>query len=176
MMFVRADREQEAPDWLLLNTWGTARLFVGTAARQQTLLGLVRSVAHRCGPTAGGVFPAVGAYSTPLEQRTKRRLPRNVEESRTFVRGYSWLTIIAEEIGQRLGGVSALRDTGAFHDVTHLDRGGYWLLATPSYAEYGLTEANAVYSALRSVLPPGAQPPTADDLPPDPDQPLPAIG
>ena len=71
------------------------------------------------------------------------------------MRGYSWITICPQEIGDRLGGEEALRATGAFCEVSSLRAGGYWLLATPTYLEYDMEAATRVFRALAPALPAG---------------------
>jgi hypothetical protein len=100
--------------------------------------------------TRGSEFP-----QTMLE-RLLYRTPRDtILASRSTLRGYSWLTICAEEIGDRLGGVAALQATGAFHEVSQLAYGGYWLQATERFQQYDVDSARRVFGALAAALPPG---------------------
>jgi hypothetical protein len=52
--------------------------------------------------------------------------PGQYIENELSGRGYGWLNV-AREIGDRLGGVDALRNTGAFVDVTQAASGSHWL-------------------------------------------------
>jgi hypothetical protein len=47
----------------------------------------------------------------------RRRRDQSVADSRTILRGYSWVTVCGQELADRLGGVEALRATRAFHAV-----------------------------------------------------------
>jgi hypothetical protein len=60
-----------------------------------------------------------------------------------------------QELAQQLGGVDRLRDTGAFHEVRHLSRGGVWLQATPDYRDFSDEALARVFHALAPVLRPG---------------------
>jgi hypothetical protein len=53
-------------------------------------------------------------------------------ESRKSLRGYAWLTLCPQEIGDRLGGVGALWAGGAFVAVEALRKGGYRLFVLDS--------------------------------------------
>jgi hypothetical protein len=75
--------------------------------------------------------------------------------ARKRIRGYGWLTIIAEEIGDRLGGLPALSSRDTFFEVLHLERGGYWLRATEWREEFDLEAAGRVFEALAPALLPG---------------------
>jgi hypothetical protein len=69
--------------------------------------------------------------------------------------GYGWLTVLAEELGERLGGLEVLRASGAFVQVDRLASGGFWLLATRTWDEYGWPEAEGLFEVVAPVLPPG---------------------
>lgn len=146
----------EAPDWLFLTLHGTENLLVGPPDRQANLLQLVQTVADECGPTFAEVSYDYGSFRTALEDALGRlHAPQTVAQTRTVVRGYSWLTIVSEEIGERLGGLEGLSATDAFHDVAHLTNGGYWLLATSSFQDYQIPQARRVAQALAPALPKG---------------------
>jgi hypothetical protein len=143
---------------------GPTELLVGSAERERLLLETVRGIADRIGPAYGEIAYAngyYGVYNTSLEDALHlREVPEQLARSRHTLRGYSWLTIAAQEIGDRLGGVAGLRATGAFAEVDQLAHGGYWLLATERFADYDLNQADKVFRALASVLPPGRPHPT----------------
>ncbi|MEI4913982.1 hypothetical protein Q8G39_28440, partial [Klebsiella pneumoniae] len=71
-----------------------------------------------------------------------------IADSRTVLRGYSWLTVVAGELADRLGGPDALRASGAFVQVEPLRSGGVWLLASDDYAGYTDERVEAVWRAL----------------------------
>ncbi|UBU12525.1 hypothetical protein [Nonomuraea gerenzanensis] len=80
---------------------------------------------------------------------------KSVKQARQILRGYSWITICPAELGERLGGVSGLSRTGAFHEVAELSRGGLWLQATKNFADYDERAVLQVFKALANVLPGG---------------------
>ncbi|MDQ1657155.1 MAG: hypothetical protein QOD41_2238 [Cryptosporangiaceae bacterium] len=100
-----------------------------------------------CYPRADG--------QTMLERLRYADPADSVPRSRDEMRGYSWLTVLGPELAARLGGAAALAGSGAFHEVSALEGGRLWLLATPRFAAYGPDEARAVFHALSRVLPPG---------------------
>jgi hypothetical protein len=78
-----------------------------------------------------------------------------VNECRRFLRGYSWLTIVPQELSDRLGGADGLRRTKAFAEVRPLSAGGVWLLASTDYRDYDAGAVRRVFHALAPVLRPG---------------------
>jgi hypothetical protein len=69
--------------------------------------------------------------------------------------GTRWLTLVAQELADRLGGVAALERSGAFAQVRQLRAGGVWLLATENFADYGMESAERVFRVLAPVVRPG---------------------
>jgi hypothetical protein len=124
-----------------------------SAQGQRDLLATLYEVAQRSNPSSGSVYLLEGGLTPPLEHLLHRS--DGLPTSRQVARDYGWLTVLAEELGDRLGGLPALRASGAFAQVERLAAGGYWLLATPTWDEYGWPEAQRVFEALAPVLPPG---------------------
>ncbi|MEV6614769.1 hypothetical protein AB0N31_13050 [Streptomyces sp. NPDC051051] len=93
--------------------------------------------------------------TTDLEAVLKRPRRRSLRESRTLLRGYSWVTGVPAELADRLGGPAALEATGAFHAVRPLRAGGLLLQASETLAGYDDRHMEAVFRALAPVLPPG---------------------
>lgn len=98
---------------------------------------------------------------TALEQATARDaaspwLARTPEETvprcREVLRGYSWVTVCAEELAVALGGAPALAASAAFDEVTELPAGQVFLRATPTLAEYQGTALRRVFEVLAPVL------------------------
>ncbi|MGW3356093.1 hypothetical protein ACWDFL_11810 [Streptomyces bungoensis] len=84
-----------------------------------------------------------------------RRNPNDsLRASRRLLRGYAWTTICPEELVRSLGGVEALRETGAFTRVLPLAQGAV-LQSTETVAGFSDEAMNAVFEALATVLPPG---------------------
>ncbi|MFJ5873521.1 hypothetical protein ACIQD1_02210 [Streptomyces sp. NPDC093088] len=103
--------------------------------------------------------------TTDLEAALKRPQRQALRESRTLLRGYSWVTGLPTELAARLGGPTALKATGAFHAVHELHAGGLLLQATETLAAYDHPHMKAVFHALAPVLPPG----TPEEAPDRPD-------
>ncbi|MDW4909414.1 hypothetical protein RB628_29755, partial [Streptomyces sp. ADMS] len=60
-------------------------------------------------------------HDTPdLEAVLRRQHHKYLRESRTYLRGYSWVTGVPSELAARLGGAQRLADVGAFHAVREL--------------------------------------------------------
>ncbi|GGT13770.1 hypothetical protein [Streptomyces chromofuscus] len=93
--------------------------------------------------------------TTHLEAALRRPRRKSLRESRTYLRGYSWVTGVPGEVAARLGGASRLAATGAFHAVRELRGGGLLLQATETLAGYDDRAMREVFRALAPVLPPG---------------------
>lgn len=124
-----------------------------SAAGQRDLLATLYEVAQRSNPSSGSVYLLERGPKPPLEQLLRRT--DGLRTSRQMARDYGWLTVLAEELGERLGGLPALRAAGAFTQVERLAEGGFWLLAAPTWDEFGWPEAQRVFEVLAPVLPPG---------------------
>lgn len=124
-----------------------------SAAGQRDLLATLYEVAQRSNPSSGSVYLLEDRLKPPLEHLLYRT--DGLQNSRQMVRDYGWLTVLAEELGERLGGLPALRAAGAFAQVERLTEGGFWLLATPTWDEFGWPQAERVFEVLAPVLPPG---------------------
>jgi hypothetical protein len=121
------------------------------------LLELLRSVADVADPVYGEVVVNAEsiAPNTMLDSALLRQCDRSAAESRTYLRGYEWVTVCPKELLPRLGGVDGLRASKAFVAVDPLEHGGAILRATDDPAAYGPDQARAVFSVLATVLPPG---------------------
>ncbi|MCI3276574.1 hypothetical protein [Streptomyces cylindrosporus] len=93
--------------------------------------------------------------TSDLEAALGRTHRRYLAESRTHLRGYSWVTGVPAELAARLGGALGLTATGAFHAVRELRCGGLLLQATETLAGYDDRAMRAVFHTLAPVLPPG---------------------
>jgi hypothetical protein len=155
--------EEHSPGWIRLCSRFSSRAFAAPVTgteNQQRWLDLMREYADRLNPSHGqiGVEHALG--ETTLEDRLPPNYGRNspmytVGESRQFLRGYGWLTIVPEELAGRVGGVHGLASTGVFAEVAALSAGGVWLLATTDFREYELAHAHRLFSVLAPILRPG---------------------
>jgi hypothetical protein len=68
--------------------------------------------------------------ATAVDVVLHRRHKRSLDDSRRFLRGYGFATVVPTELVDRLGGVRELADTGAFVRVQSLRGGGVVLQAT----------------------------------------------
>jgi hypothetical protein len=130
-------------------------------------LALMRRFAERFSPVFGHVSFSNPDFesATALEVALKAEPKRTLLESDTYLRGYSWLTVVPETIAVRLGGAEALRRTGAFVTVDELPGGSIWLLATHAWDDYQGDRIEAVFDALTPALPAGMpQDPYANSL------------
>src|SRR5436305_3560388 len=145
-----------AYNWWGMKLQGSRDVLAGDAHQERQLLGLVRSVADTCAPAYGETsFDNTGLldFATSYEHNLGRFPWNAVRRANRSPRGYSWLTILAEPVGDRLGGEAALRETAVFAEVSRLAGGGYWLLATTRLVNYDLAAAERVRQALAPVLP-----------------------
>jgi hypothetical protein len=133
--------------------------------RQQAFLQFLRRFADATNPAYGEISNALGHQSSLLEWALL--IGPDDQRPRETLRGYSWLTVLPQELGDRLGGQPALAATGAFHTVVSLPQGGYWLQATPNLHLYDLAAASRIWEVLRPVLPAGQPRP----IWPDPENP-----
>lgn len=101
----------------------------------------------------GSMTDDIGDIDTAVERVTasSRRSP-NLASPREVLRGYSWVTVVAAELAERLGGAAALAATGAFCEVEKLPDGGLWLRATPAINAFTGEAVEQVFRALAPVL------------------------
>jgi len=90
-----------------------------------------------------------------LDAALKRKLCTSVAEARQSLRGYAWVTVCPAELTDALGGVDALKKSGAFHRVAPLTSGGTVLQATETLAAFSNEALRRTFHALAPVLPPG---------------------
>jgi hypothetical protein len=121
------------------------------------VLALLARVAEDSDPAYGEVV--VNAELRPpdsnLDIALRRKVKASADASRQWLRGYEWLTVCPAQLVQQLGGIEALRGSGAFAEITPLTHGGALLQATASPRDYGKHQARAVFDVLAPVLPPG---------------------
>lgn len=147
-----------APGWLRLvmatHADAAARDDADIAGHEAAVLGFVRHLADLTNPSYGAVGDTGSGFATALEQRLKIRGHDAIPASRTRLRGYSWVTVLAEELSRRLGGAGALAASKAFTEVSPLADGGLWLRATQRREDYDAAAAERVRRALLPVFPP----------------------
>jgi hypothetical protein len=130
---------------------------------QQRWLAALHAFADRVNPGYGQIGYHHGGGDTAAEEtvnwrlflHTRRQADFTIGRSRDTLRGYDWLTIVAQELAGTLGGAQGLAATGAFAHVRQLTRGGVALLTTGDFRDYTAANAEPAFRALAPILPPG---------------------
>jgi hypothetical protein len=91
----------------------------------------VTDIRSERGPTA-----ASEAGRTALEVRLPRLHHDAITQSPEVLRGYSWVTICAPGLVERLGGIDALRASGALMETRLLDYGAVLARASDTFEQY----------------------------------------
>jgi hypothetical protein len=112
--------------------------------------GCSSSSARRRSQPAGGITDT-GIPGEGLGLAT-RNPDASITRSRQVLQDYCWVTIVPAELAERLGGVAALRASGAFSEASELPGGSVWLRATPTINDFGTKQIQAVFAALAPVL------------------------
>lgn len=168
--FVACNAVEDMPECVQFMIWSWLSVEEADPSRpgvSQRWARVVRELADMVDVSYGqiGVDPVFHGEA-PLDGLLRRRgMIKSVRVAREVLRGYSWVTICPPELAERLGGVSAMVDTGAFATVEELTHGGLWLQATPDAADYDQAAVWRVFKALAPVLPTGM--PRADPAAPD---------
>jgi hypothetical protein len=121
-------------------------------AYERALLEFARMTAGVTNPLYGQIGYYRAGFDTAFSDRLRFNPPNSVTGTEAELCGYDWLTIVPETLGRKLGGRQHFEASGAFTEVTHLDRGGYFLLATPTFADYGMGAAEKVFEAVAPLL------------------------
>ncbi len=153
--YVDVAHGQSAPAWTAFSFTADAEDIGWPDSRQvqDRLAEFVKGQAARVGACAGGMTDdmAPGAQ-TALEVAQHRGIRPRGDDLREVLRGYSWVTIVAPELAERLGGVGPLAASGAFYEVSALPNGSLWLRATPTINEFTGDRIRRVFEALAPVL------------------------
>jgi hypothetical protein len=122
----------------------------------QDMFAMVQGAAAEISATFGCVTDDGGAGGeTALEAALSALWDEGILHSREILRGYPWVTICAPQIAERLGGVDALRASGAFFAVHVLPTSSVWLQATERLEDYQGDAMRRVFQTVAPVLPPG---------------------
>ncbi|WP_300678605.1 hypothetical protein [Nocardioides sp.] len=148
--------------------WGALTLFqkpVGDAERDdvaQRWVDFVRDfVSSVPVPVAfGSIDQDLSVYQTPFEESTRTRFGGALGTG--FLRGYSWVTIVGASAMERIGGIEALRSSGAFVSVDEVGFGSVMVQATERLSDYDEEAVRRVFEALAPALPAGKAHPTFD--------------
>jgi hypothetical protein len=128
-----------------------------SARIQDEWVSFVETWAARLDACYAHITDDADARGTALEMATQTRGidPPTVPRCHEVLRGYSWVTVCAPELAERLGGAPALTASGAFHQVRELPGGQVLLRATPLLEQYQGAAVERVFRALAPVLLPG---------------------
>lgn len=127
----------------------------GDPGGERALLATVREVAELAAPLAVAVAVRGSLTDTPLEVALSRSPTDYRKRPAEVLRNYGWLTVLSDEMAERVGGADRLSASGAFVEVEPLAAGGWWLQATETWDEYGPEQANRLFELLAPVLPAG---------------------
>lgn len=152
----------QAPGWLRLRLHTEPDRRHATEdmahAHEKAMVAFLRSRADLLNPSYGSIGDeAPGVSETSLEACLPMVIlpAEQLPAGRSRLRGYSWVTILAAELIDKVGGADALQRSGAFAEVAPLAHGGLWLQATEHLADYDDDAMMRVWQALKPVIPPG---------------------
>ncbi|GAA2077179.1 hypothetical protein [Actinomadura alba] len=151
---ISVERLRDDPEWVHFSAIANQSFlnWQESPKRQNDWASLVQGQAEVQRSSFGNVTNDDIGNQTALEAILPHSVWDTILNSRQELRGYSWVTICAAEIAERLGGVDVLRRTGAFYEVTKLSYGGLFLRATPALNEYDDVAVRKVFEALAPVL------------------------
>lgn len=151
--YVGVERDFHAPTWTSFTFTADAEDggWPQSEETQHKWAEFVKGQAARIGACAGGMTDDVWPGEFALQLATENLRP-DVSDSRQVLRGYTWVTIIAPELAVRLGRAEALRQSGAFYEVSPLPNGALWLRATPAINDFTGERVRRVFKALAPVL------------------------
>ncbi|MEU1016195.1 hypothetical protein [Streptomyces sp. NPDC005898] len=163
---VSVKRENQAPDVVSLVAIRTTEEFQDPATvdeAQRRWESSFRSFVERYDPVWYANIADDSEHTTgrtALEDGLGLLLEDTLPELGSTLRGYAWLTVCSPGVTAALGGVPALRASGAFAEVAALPGGGAWLKATDRVLAYTDSRVRAVFRALAPALPPGKPTPS----------------
>jgi hypothetical protein len=164
VLYIEARHNAEvSPGWLTLNGFPYLHVFQEGVQEQRRWLEVLFAFADRTNPGFGHISPYFTDGATALEKAfppkgnpfTARYQEYALNECRQYLRGYSWVTVVAQELLPRLGGVERLQASGAFTQVRPLTAGGAWLQATADYRDFDDAALTRVFEAVAPALRPG---------------------
>ncbi|MGY0020392.1 hypothetical protein ACVHNB_15560 [Streptomyces sp. YJ-C3] len=160
-LYVDVDRDRDTPEVVSLVASRSTEEFTDPGTRDETQhrwIAFFRTQLHRhtdilYGSIADDAESVTGR--TALEREIGLLLEDTFPELDTALRGYAWWTVCSPGAAARLGGIEALRDSGAFHEAELLPGGGASLRATANLWEYDEERVRAVFRAVAPALPEG---------------------
>ena len=158
-------RSQFDPRWARFEAEAPARLTGWADAPDwpRSWARFVQEQATAAGAQYGHVSDDATSHGTALERAVLgvTAEPPDIPRVRVLLRGYSWVTIVAAPLAERLGGAATLAESGAFYRVGVLSDGQVFLQATADLAEYEGAAVRRVFGVLAPVLRPGRPDPEA---------------
>jgi hypothetical protein len=125
--------ENVGTDWIRLGAmFETSSLLDPDFVRR--LRQFVWSTARQCNPAFGLIDHRY--RRTQLEEDLASVDEENIPFMRETLRAHGWLTVVPQEIAEKLGGSSGLAATGAFRGVEELTNGGILAWATDDFIRY----------------------------------------
>jgi hypothetical protein len=152
-VIIKVHRDYYAPAWASFQF--TARDehlgWPRSAQLQARWAAFVKGQAGSADAVSGWMTDDIWPPETALQRATFNTFAR-IPDSRTVLRGYSWVTVVAPELTARLGGAAAMQASGAFCEVSVLPGGSLWLRATPTINDFTGDRIREVFEALAPVL------------------------
>jgi hypothetical protein len=151
---IGVEHVRDKPGWLHFELHATESLYPWRGRRdaQELWVSFLRRQAELHGSTFGNLTNDNSRERTALEADLGAWSEDTIPMSRETLRGYSWVTICAKEIVERLGGVQVLRAANAFTEIIELVHGSFLLRATPTFDEYDEVAIEKVFRAVAPVL------------------------
>ncbi|MER5915346.1 hypothetical protein ABT124_34135 [Streptomyces sp. NPDC001982] len=153
---ITVERAEGAESWVRMSCEFPEHL-LGDEQFETRFVRFLKSQAGTANPSFGQVAYNYTLGETALETvlGPPWLLPREtVTESRTFLRGYDWITVCPEELSSGLD-LDALVKDGHFYEAERLSRGGVWLRAAARFSGYGPAQVRGMWDALAPLLRPG---------------------
>jgi hypothetical protein len=150
---IAVQRDFNHPDWVRFTFTADAADtgWPDSAQIQDQWVSFVRRWAAEVGACAGGMTDDIGTGQTALERMTMN-LSASIADSQRVLRGYTWVTVLAEQLSGRLGGEEGLRSSGVFYSVEKLPNNSIFLRAAPTINEFVDDRIRKVFDTLAPVL------------------------
>lgn len=147
--YARVERDVLSPSWTTFEFIAPAVDTGWPESRdmQDRWAEFVKGQAARAGACAGGM-----ADDDPFSLEIATGGWTWIKDTCQALRGYTWVTVVPANLAARLGGVGALRASGAFCEVSQLPNGSVWLRATPAINDFTGDRIRRVFETLAPVL------------------------
>jgi hypothetical protein len=139
---VKATRVTDDDQWLRLHAYASHP----TPASADEWVDFVAGVLDRADPAYAEISTTNASFTdTELDRALRRDPADSLDQARSYLRGYAWVTVVPRELAQRLSNVDGRRLAG----------GGLLVRATPMPEEFDRAALARVFRELAPVLPPG---------------------